>query len=221
MDHVTRAAQTWRTTTISSNSSAVFEQAMNKPAPSWCIATSPPFESPSAASPTDPPVAPLSWNTRWTFASRCSATSSCVQPTDSSSSTGPEQLDLAAWPRWARNRVTNHALREQAARRDQRRVSPTAASEADLVDPAADPTDAFDDRDLLDAVQERLSDQERVLAERWASGDPWAEIGARIGVAPGRPFAFGFLLLSARREENGCASSTRSADAEVRRLITF
>jgi DNA-directed RNA polymerase specialized sigma24 family protein len=79
----------------------------------------------------------------------------------------PEQL-ISLLATMARNRVTNHAKREQAARRDQRRVSPTAASDANLVDPAGDPTDAFDDRDLLDAVQERLSDQERVLAERWA-----------------------------------------------------
>ena len=95
----------------------------------------------------------------------------------------PEQL-ISLLATMARNRVTNHALREQAARRDQRRVSAIAASEANLVDPAPDPSEAVEGRDLLDAVQERLSDQERVLAEQWASGDPWAEIAARLGVAP-------------------------------------
>jgi RNA polymerase sigma factor (sigma-70 family) len=95
----------------------------------------------------------------------------------------PEQL-ISLLATMARNRVTNHALKEQAARRDQRRVATTAASEASLIDPAPDPSDAVEGRDLLDAVQERLSDQERALAEQWATGDPWAEIAARIGVAP-------------------------------------
>ncbi len=95
----------------------------------------------------------------------------------------PEQL-ISLLATMARNRVTNHALREQAARRDQRRNRPTPAAEAELVDPGRDPSDAVEGRDLLDAVQERLSDQERVLAEHWASGDPWAEIAERIGVAP-------------------------------------
>ena len=43
----------------------------------------------------------------------------------------PEQL-ISLLATMSRNRVTNHALREQAARRDQRRVAaPTAASEAE------------------------------------------------------------------------------------------
>jgi DNA-directed RNA polymerase specialized sigma24 family protein len=95
----------------------------------------------------------------------------------------PEQL-IALLATMARNRVTNHAIREQAARRDQRRTSTTGATEADPIDLGPDPAAAVDGRDLLDAVQGRLSDQERVLAEQWASGDPWAEIGARVGVAP-------------------------------------
>jgi RNA polymerase sigma factor (sigma-70 family) len=95
----------------------------------------------------------------------------------------PEQL-ISLLATMARNRVTNHALREQAARRDQRRNRSAGASEAGLVDPGPDPAAAVDGRDLLEAVQERLSEQERVVAERWAAGDPWAEIAARIGVAP-------------------------------------
>jgi RNA polymerase sigma-70 factor (ECF subfamily) len=95
----------------------------------------------------------------------------------------PEQL-IALLATMARNRVTNHALMQQAVRRDHRRIRPTDATDRDLVDPGSDPSAALDGRDLLEAVQERLSDQERLLAEQWASGDPWAEIGARIGVRP-------------------------------------
>jgi RNA polymerase sigma-70 factor (ECF subfamily) len=95
----------------------------------------------------------------------------------------PEQL-IALLATMARNRVTSHALMQQADRRDQRRVLSTDATDQDLVDPGPDPSAAVDGRDLLEAVQERLSDQERLLAEQWASGDPWAEIGARIGVRP-------------------------------------
>ena len=50
----------------------------------------------------------------------------------------PEQL-ISLLATMARNRVTNHALREKAARRDQRRLSATAASEANMIDPAPEP----------------------------------------------------------------------------------
>jgi len=95
----------------------------------------------------------------------------------------PEQL-IALLATMARNRVTNHALAQRAGRRDQRRIVPTDAADHRLVDPGPDPSAAVDGRDLLDAVQDRLSDQERALAAQWASGDPWDEIAARTGIRP-------------------------------------
>jgi RNA polymerase sigma factor (sigma-70 family) len=105
----------------------------------------------------------------------------------------PEQL-ISLLATMARNRVTNHALKQQAGRRDQRRLRPTSLDEGDLVDPGPDPSAAVDGRDLFDAVQQHLSDQERQLAERWASGEPWVEIGEDIG---GRPDALRVRLARA------------------------
>jgi hypothetical protein len=79
----------------------------------------------------------------------------------------PEQL-IGLLSTMARNRVTNHALQQRAARRDQRRVQPSDSNGWDMVDPGPDPSAAVDGRDLLEAVNVRLSDQERQLAEQWA-----------------------------------------------------
>jgi RNA polymerase sigma factor (sigma-70 family) len=93
----------------------------------------------------------------------------------------PDQL-VALLVTMARNRVTSHAHQQQAARRDQRRIGPSGAEAA--VDPRADPSDQVDGRDLLEAVRGRLSDDERQIAERWASGEAWAEIGQVVGTRP-------------------------------------
>ena len=105
----------------------------------------------------------------------------------------PEQL-VALLATMARNRVTNHAHAQQAGRRDQRRLRPPDLHDEDLVDPGSDPSAAVDDRDLLEAVEDRLSAEERALAKQWASGDPWDEIGARNG---GRPDALRVRLARA------------------------
>ena len=53
-----------------------------------------------------------------------------------------------------------------------------------MVDPGPDPSAAVDGRDLLDAVNDRLSEQERELAVQWASGEPWDKIGEKTGDRP-------------------------------------
>jgi RNA polymerase sigma-70 factor (ECF subfamily) len=93
----------------------------------------------------------------------------------------PEQL-VALLATMARNRVINHAQQQQAARRDQRRTRPGDAELA--IDPRGDPSAKVDGLDLLEAVRDRLSDEERQIAERWASGEPWDEIGATVGARP-------------------------------------
>jgi RNA polymerase sigma factor (sigma-70 family) len=106
---------------------------------------------------------------------------------------GPEQL-IALLSTMARNRVTNHALKEHAARRDQRRTRSSELHEREVVDPSPGPAAIMDGRDLLEAVNDRLSDQERQLAEQWASGDPWEKIGEKTG---GRPDALRVRLARA------------------------
>ena len=84
----------------------------------------------------------------------------------------------------ARNRITNHALQQQAACRDHRRDRLLDREVEGPVDPSPGPGSAAEGRDLLEAVRGRMSDEERLIAEQWASGNDWAEIGAKIGARP-------------------------------------
>ena len=95
----------------------------------------------------------------------------------------PKQL-VALLVTMARNRITNHALQQQAARRDHRRARALPHGGDEPVDPRQGPGSAAEGRDLLEAVQGRMSPEERQIAEQWASGNAWAEIGAKIGARP-------------------------------------
>jgi DNA-directed RNA polymerase specialized sigma24 family protein len=85
----------------------------------------------------------------------------------------------------ARNKVLDHARRQQARRRDQRRVEAGAAEVLEgVADPAPTPGRVAAGRDLLEEVRRRLSDEERRLADQRALGRDWAAIAAAEGVAP-------------------------------------
>jgi DNA-directed RNA polymerase specialized sigma24 family protein len=84
----------------------------------------------------------------------------------------------------ARNRITNHARQQQAARRDHRRDRLLPHSGEEPVDPNPGPGSAAEGRDLLEAVHGRMSPEERQIAEQWASGNAWDEIGAKLGARP-------------------------------------
>jgi DNA-directed RNA polymerase specialized sigma24 family protein len=95
----------------------------------------------------------------------------------------PKQL-VALLVTMARNRITNHALRQQAARRDHRRGRLLDHEGDAPVDPSPGPGSAAEGRDLVEAVRGRMSDEERLIADQWASGNAWDEIGAKIGARP-------------------------------------
>ncbi len=92
----------------------------------------------------------------------------------------PEQL-LRLLATIARNKVTNEAHKHQAGRRDYRREQAIGASEALVADPYPDPSQQAATRELLEKVRERLSDDERLLAEMRAGGDSWVEIAGALG----------------------------------------
>jgi RNA polymerase sigma-70 factor (ECF subfamily) len=94
----------------------------------------------------------------------------------------PEQL-IRLLATMARNRVTDHALREQAARRDHRRTE-SATDGAQFVDPGPSPSDDVSGKELLDAFRGKLSTEERYLADQRAQGRPWAEIASEVGGTP-------------------------------------
>lgn len=83
----------------------------------------------------------------------------------------------------ARNKLRDKARRQQAVRRDQRRLE--AQANLDGVagrEPSPDRVAAG--RDLLAEVRRLLSDEERHLADRRAQGREWTEIAAELGIQP-------------------------------------
>jgi RNA polymerase sigma-70 factor (ECF subfamily) len=81
----------------------------------------------------------------------------------------------------ARNKVTNAAHKQQADRRDYRREQAITGREALVQAPYSDPAQQAAARELLAQVRERLTDEERQIAEGRGRGDSWAEIAAAVG----------------------------------------
>jgi RNA polymerase sigma-70 factor (ECF subfamily) len=93
----------------------------------------------------------------------------------------PEQL-LKLLATMARNKLTNYALRQRAARRDHRRVEPGDAGARDeLAAPGPGPSQVATHRELLEEVYRHLSDDERRIADRRVLGHSWAEIATEVG----------------------------------------
>ena len=81
----------------------------------------------------------------------------------------------------ARNKVTNHALKQQAARRDQRRLQKGGLDENALVASGPTPSQVVANQELLQEFRKRLSEDERRLADQRAQGRSWADIAAEHG----------------------------------------
>ena len=95
----------------------------------------------------------------------------------------PDQL-LRLLVSMARNKVVKQAHKQQAARRDYRRLEESGPPHGEFVDRAASPSQTVADRELLEKFRGRLSDEERRLADLRALGHPWAEIAAEFGGSP-------------------------------------
>ena len=83
----------------------------------------------------------------------------------------------------ARNKLTNYALQQRAARRDCRRIGKDV-SESELVDPCPSPSKVVVNQELLQECRRRLSEEERHLADLRALGRSWDEIAAEVGAKP-------------------------------------
>jgi RNA polymerase sigma factor (sigma-70 family) len=96
----------------------------------------------------------------------------------------PEQL-LHLLLVMARNKLRDKARRQQAVRRDQRRLEAQPNDHLDNVagrEPG--PEHVAEWRDLLAEVRRLLNDDERFLADQRAEGREWGEIAAQLGVQP-------------------------------------
>jgi RNA polymerase sigma-70 factor (ECF subfamily) len=95
----------------------------------------------------------------------------------------PQQV-LALLVTMARNKVLDHARRQQAGRRDQRRVGHGDDALAAVADDAAGPSRIVAGRELLERVRSLLTEEERDLADQRAQGRDWAAIAADRGGSP-------------------------------------
>jgi RNA polymerase sigma factor (sigma-70 family) len=95
----------------------------------------------------------------------------------------PEQL-LHLLVTMARNKVTNHALKQQAARRDQRRVQKGGLDEDAVIADGPTPSQLVANQELLQEFRKRLSEEERRLADQRTQGRSWAEIAEECGNNP-------------------------------------
>lgn len=93
----------------------------------------------------------------------------------------PEQL-LSLLATMARNKLTNHWQAQHAARRGQGRHAEVEPE--NLVDPRPSPSRIASGRELLRMVRERLTPEERAVADERAAGADWREIALRRGERP-------------------------------------
>ncbi|MFO0878513.1 MAG: sigma-70 family RNA polymerase sigma factor [Gemmataceae bacterium] len=81
-----------------------------------------------------------------------------------------------------RNKVIDATRRQRAQRRDHRRA--TSLHTVDIETPAPGPSRVVEGRELLATLRERLSDEERQLADLRGQGLEWSEIARDLGGTP-------------------------------------
>lgn len=96
----------------------------------------------------------------------------------------PEQL-LNLVLTMARNKLLDKARRQQAGKRDQRRIEVNAEAALNgLRGAEPEPGRVVEWQDLLAKVKSLLDDEERHLANQRALGKDWPEIAAELGARP-------------------------------------
>jgi RNA polymerase sigma-70 factor (ECF subfamily) len=102
----------------------------------------------------------------------------------------------------ARKKLLFHVRKQQAQCRDVRRLEPIAGGDGAAVAADPSPSRKCEARDLLYSLQQRLTPEERQLADLRAQGREWPDIAAQLGGTP-----------SARRKQ-----LTRAVDRVARDL---
>jgi RNA polymerase sigma factor (sigma-70 family) len=92
----------------------------------------------------------------------------------------PEQL-VRLLIKMTRNKVAFQVRRQRALRRDSRMTDARPVEEIDVASSSPGPSELASDHDLIDAVRNRLGDEERRLADLRGEGWEWPEIAARLG----------------------------------------
>jgi RNA polymerase sigma factor (sigma-70 family) len=96
---------------------------------------------------------------------------------------GPGQL-VALLAKMTRNKLAMQARRHGRAKRDARLTTGGDDALGGVAAAATGPADAAAARELLSAVLDRLTGEERELAQRRALGQDWAAVAADMGGTP-------------------------------------
>jgi RNA polymerase sigma-70 factor (ECF subfamily) len=96
---------------------------------------------------------------------------------------GPQDL-IKLLAKMARNKFDFQARKHLARKRDVRQQSSTSVEEVNPVRRGPSPSQVIAAQELLGEVRQRLSDEERDLAERRAAGQEWVAIAAEVGGTP-------------------------------------
>jgi RNA polymerase sigma-70 factor (ECF subfamily) len=84
----------------------------------------------------------------------------------------------------ANNKLLDHARHQQAERRDQRRVQAGGSVLEGVAGSESTPSQILAGRELLDALRQRMTEEERWIAEQRAAGREWADIAQELGDKP-------------------------------------
>jgi RNA polymerase sigma-70 factor (ECF subfamily) len=95
----------------------------------------------------------------------------------------PEQL-VGLLVRMAQHKLAHQVSKQQAQRRDIRRVGEADLREVDAAASGASPSDLVAGQELLQEFRKRLSEDERRIADLKAHGHDWAAIAAELGGTP-------------------------------------
>lgn len=95
----------------------------------------------------------------------------------------PEQL-MKLLATMVRNKVTDYARRQQADRRDTRRLHGQSLDELDVAGQMETPSVIVGNAEILERVREKLSPDERRIAELRRDGQNWQQIADELNGSP-------------------------------------
>lgn len=84
----------------------------------------------------------------------------------------------------ARHKLANQVQKQQAQRRDIRRVHSEGVHGMEVAGHDPTPSEWCAGQELLEELRKRLSDEEKLIADRRVDGHDWAAISAEIGGTP-------------------------------------